>query len=313
MPVKHVSYGIILDDIMFPMGRTRMAVLGGGGPQTAWGTAAALGSGDQAGLVAGIGSDLERDALAPLKAAGINLDGVRNTGLPTPRAWQIVKSDGDRRHTWRVPIHTLTTQLERGWGVLPPAYHEAQTFHWGLHPGDAEMDVLWARKLHDMGRVVSLETYIPPPAPLSDSAMRSLLEVCTVFSPNWYEAVGMTRMAHYKLLIMRFRAMGCRILALRRGEQGSDVWDFRQDKGVHVPAVRTKVVDVVGAGNAFCGALLARLHEGIEEAVCYASAAASYLIEQVGMPVGLPEPKDFARRLDESRTGRKMMTIDELQ
>jgi ribokinase len=158
-----------------------------------------------------------------------------------------------------------------------------------------------------------METYIPPPEALSDNAMRALLSVCTVFSPNWYEAVGMTRMANYKLLILRFRAMGCHILALRRGEQGADVWDFTQGKGVHVPAVRTKVVDVVGAGNAFCGALLAWLHEGIEEAACYASASASYLIEQVGMPVGLPDPGDFARRLEEARAGRKTMTIEELQ
>jgi sugar/nucleoside kinase (ribokinase family) len=123
----------------------------------------------------------------------------------------------------------------------------------------------------------------------------------------------MTRIADYKLLIRRFQALGCHILALRRGEQGSDVWDFSLSTGVHVPAVRTRAEDVVGAGNAFCGALLARLHEGIEEAACYASAAASYLIEQVGMPTSLPDPADFMRRLEEVRAGRKLMTIDELQ
>jgi sugar/nucleoside kinase (ribokinase family) len=311
--VEHVSYGIIIDDIMFPLGRTQMGVLGGGGPQTAWGTAAALGSGEKAGLVAGIGNELEAEALAPLEAAGVNLDGIRLTGLPTPRAWQIVKSDGDRRHTWRVPVQTLATQLERGWDVLPPSYREARTFHWGIHPGDSEMDRQWARKLHDMGRIVSLETYIPPSDPLAESEFRSLMDVCTVFSPNWYEAVGITRIADYKLLIRRFQTLGCHILALRRGEQGSDVWDFSREVGVHVPAVRARIVDVVGAGNAFCGALLARLHQGIEEAACFASAAASYLIEQVGMPASLPDPVDFERRLEEVRAGRKLMTIDELQ
>jgi sugar/nucleoside kinase (ribokinase family) len=175
------------------------------------------------------------------------------------------------------------------------------------------MDHAWAGKLHEMGRIVSLETYIPSSEPLSETDMRSLFDVCTVFSPNWYEAVGMTRITSYRLLIQRFRELGCRILSLRRGEQGSDVWDFMQGTGVHVPAIRTMVVDVVGAGNAFCGALLARLHEGIEEAACYASAAASYLIEQVGLPASLPDPEDFARRLEEARAGRKLMTLDELQ
>jgi ribokinase len=142
--------------------------------------------------------------------------------------------------------------------------------------------------------------------------MRSLLDVCTVFSPNWYEAVGLTRIADYRILVRRFQELGCRILALRRGEQGADVWNFEQGFGVHVPAVRAKVVDVVGAGNAFCGALLARLHEGIEEAACYASAAASYLIEQIGMPTALPDSADFSRRLEEARAGKKLMRLEEL-
>ena len=84
--ITHISFGIILDDIVFTDGFTHMGVLGGGGPQTAWGMAAALGKGDTVGLVAGIGADLDPAALAPLHAAGINLDGVRTTGYPTPRA-----------------------------------------------------------------------------------------------------------------------------------------------------------------------------------------------------------------------------------
>ena len=39
----HVAFGIIIDDIVFPDGATHMGVLGGGGPQTAWGMAAARG------------------------------------------------------------------------------------------------------------------------------------------------------------------------------------------------------------------------------------------------------------------------------
>jgi ribokinase len=94
------------------------------------------------------------------------------------------------------------------------------------------------------------------------------------------------------------------VLALRRGAAGADVWDLEQGRGVFVPAVQTEVVDVVGAGNAFCGALVARLADGLDEAACHASAAASYLIEQVGLPPSLPDPADYARRLDEARAGR---------
>ncbi|MEP0761802.1 MAG: hypothetical protein HRF48_03610, partial [Chloroflexota bacterium] len=73
---------------------------------------------------------------------------------------------------------------------------------------------------------------------------------------------------------------------------------------------QTAVVDTVGAGNAFCGALLARLDEGIGEATCHASAAASYLVEQIGLPPSLPDPRDYARRLDEARAGTQRLTFD---
>jgi sugar/nucleoside kinase (ribokinase family) len=275
--------------------------------------AAALGSGDKVGIVAGIGSDLERDVLAPMTAAGINMDGVRLTSLPTPRSWQIVKSNGDRRHTWRVPVQSVASQLERGWDVLPASYQAARVFHWGIHPGDADVDIAWARKLHEMGKIVSLETYIPPPNALTDVALRELLGVCTVFSPNWYEAVGITRLSDYKLIVKRFYDAGCKVLALRRGEEGADVWDFTQGRGVRVQPVRTKVVDVVGAGNTFTGAMLARWEDGIEEAVAHASAAASYMIEQVGMPIQLPDKADYARRLDEARASIQVMTLDQIQ
>jgi sugar/nucleoside kinase (ribokinase family) len=78
---------------------------------------------------------------------------------------------------------------------------------------------------------------------------------------------------------------------------------------IATPAVRTNVVDVVGAGNAFCGALIARLDEEIEEAAGHASAAASYLVEQVGIPPTLPAPADYTRRLDEVRAGQRALGL----
>jgi cytidine kinase len=49
-----ITFSIILDDIVFPDGTTRMGVLGGGGPQTAFGMR--LWS-DGVGIAAGVGDD----------------------------------------------------------------------------------------------------------------------------------------------------------------------------------------------------------------------------------------------------------------
>ncbi len=299
--IDFVTFGIIIDDIVFPTGETRMGVLGGGGPQTAWGMAAALGGGQAVGLAAGVGSTLEPEILAPLRAADLNLDGLRVTDQPTPRAWQIMEFNGRRTQVWRVPMQTLGVQLARRWDVLPPAYQAARWFHWGIHPGEDSVD--FAQELRGRGKSVCLEPFRPPDAPLSDADLNALLAACDVFSPNWLEATRITGQESYSDVLARLRALGGRVLALRRGADGADVWDLAAGEGVHVPAVPATTVDVVGAGNAFCGALLARLDGGLAEAACHASAAASYLIEQVGLPAALPDPAEYARRVAVARAG----------
>lgn len=309
--IDYVAFGIILDDIVFPQGLTRMGVLGGGGPQTAWGMAAALGSGATVGLAAGVGADLDAEALAPLRAAGVDLGGVRRTEHPTPRAWQVLEFDGRRTQLWRVPGSTLGAQLARNWDVLPPAYRGARNFHWGIHPDDADADLAFARDLRSRGRRVSLEPFRPPAAPLTGENLRTLLGACDVFSPNLFEATRITGLDDRAALVSRFRDLGGRFLALRCGADGAEVWDLPRGEGVRVPAAApAAVLDEVGAGNAFCGALLARLDDSIAAAACYASVAASYLVEQVGIPAAPPDPANFFRRLDEVRAGLEALRLD---
>lgn len=307
--IECVAFGIIVDDIVFPTGETRMGVLGGGGVQTAWGMAAALGSGAPVGLVAGIGTDLDLSALAPLRAAGIDLDGLRITDLPTPRAWQLVEFDGRRTQILRVAGSTLGSQLARRWDLLPASYRSARFFHWGIHPGE-DGSLAFAHELQARGRRVSLEPFKAPDHPLSDEEIRAILAACEVFSPNEYEAAQITGSEDNQTMLARFRLLGGRILALRRGAQGADIWNLVEGRGVHVPAVQTNRVDVVGAGNTFCGALASQLDAGLDSAACHASAAASYMIEQVGIPAALPDPAEYTCRLDEARAGLRRLRLD---
>lgn len=307
--IEYVAHGIMLDDIVFPDGKTKMSILGGGGPQTAWGAAAVLGTGQTVGLIAGVNHDLDSAVIAPMKNIGVNLEGVRRNDLPTPRAWQVLEYDGRRRHVWRVPTDTLPHQLERGWDVAPEPYHKAKFFHWGIHPDDAEMDKRWAKKLAAHGVNVSLEPFQPPAEPLAMRELTDLLAHCKVFSVNWHEAQRISGIDDEIEVVKHYQQAGCHYLLLRKDAAGSTVWDCRTGEGAKIPAVETSVVDVVGAGNAYTGAFLASLDKGILEAGCYASAAASYLIEQVGLPHSLPAPDELKRRIDEARAGSKSLSL----
>ncbi len=293
--VEHIAFGIIVDDIVYPDGTTHMGVLGGGGPQTAWGMAAALGSGSTVGLVAGIGDDLDEHTLAPLTAAQIDQAGGRRTDLPTPRAWQVLEFDGTRRQVWRVPGQILGRQLARNRDILPESYQAARSLHWGIHPGDTS-SLDFARELEAAGQRVSLEPFKAPDTPLSEDALYAMVTACTIYSPNWEEATRLVGSEDYATVVARFKALDCRYLVLRRGADGADAWDLDTGEGVHVPAYDTAVVDVVGAGNAFCGAFTAQFDAGIKEALCHASTVASYMVEQVGIPPALPDAADYAQR-----------------
>jgi cytidine kinase len=305
--IQHLAFGIVIDDIKFPDGRTELGILGGGGPQTAWGMAAASGDGSKVGVVAQVGSDLNDNHLAPLLNADVNLDGLHRYEGLTPRAWQEIDRQGNRTHIWSVPPPVWDKHLASNWELLPSSYHNAKTFHWGLHPENPKLD--FAQLLVSEGRSVCLETFKSPEQPLTDKAVSELVTACIVFSPNWNEAVGICGTADYKKVIARFKECGCQFLALRRGKEGADVWDLKKGTGVRVPSVKTTVVDTVGAGNAFCGALMVTLDEGLEQAAAHGVIAASYLIEQIGLPLHLPSKGDYSKRLEDVMNRIERLTL----
>ncbi len=296
MILDYIAFGILLDDIVTWRGDVRMGVLGGGGAQTAWGMALAARDGKGVGLVGGVHEAEDNALFAPLRAVGVDLSGVRRSATPTARAWQLFEADESRTQVWRVPPPVLGEQLRRRWKDLPQDYRDARHFHWGIHPEQPDLD--FAQDLLSRDKRVSLEAFRAPAAPLSPQALAAIMGSCFVFSAGLREALVMAGTDDTEGAIARFGAAGCRILTLRMGDEGSLAVDFWQRERVRTPAYPTRVVDSTGAGNAYCGAFLARLGDGLAAAACHASVAASYMVEQVGIPAPPPPHEDYARRLE---------------
>lgn len=294
--IELVTFGIIIDDIIFPDGSSCMGVLGGGGAQTAWGMAAALGHGATVGLVSGVGTDLDSNWLAPLKNAGINLEGLRANNFATPRAWQLTETDGRRTQVWRTPPEQLGEQLARKAEYLPETYHDAKGYHWGIHPENFQPH--FAQTLHQAGARVSLEPFKASPLPLKPEQFQQLIGVCSIFSPTEAELVSLVGVSDEFYSAQMCRDWGGQYLVVRRGAKGARVWDLNAGIGYSAPALKTSVVDEVGAGNAFCGAFLATLEQGCAEALAHAITVASYVVEQVGLPTHLPN--DYQTRWDKT-------------
>ena len=295
-PCHLVTFGIILDDLVFPDGRTALGVLGGGGPQSAFGMRLPALAGwtdkTEVGLVAGVGRDLPDAARAQLDSAGIDLAGVRIGDLPTPRAWQVLEADGHRTQVWRVAGRVVGAQLGRTLDRIPPAYRSAHGFHLGIHPDEPDLDFIYQlRQLQSptpktLSPMISLEPFKPADHPPTDAALRQLCSAADVFSPNLAEARSLAGEAAPGELSRRLAEAGARIVALRMGQDGSLVCTKEKDTLVHVPAVPTTVVDPTGAGNAYCGGFLAGYvqTDDVLTAAQYGTVAASFLVEQVGLP-----------------------------
>jgi sugar/nucleoside kinase (ribokinase family) len=291
--MNFIAFNIILDDIVFPDGRTAMGVLGGGGPQAAFGMKLWA---EAVGLVAGVGRDLPEAAKAWLDESGIDTAGLRVSGLPTPRAWQVMEADGRRTQVWRVPGPVIGAQLGHSLDHLPESYRPARGFHFGLHPDEPPLDFIAG--LRASGGLVSIEPFKPADHRPTQEALRALLTAGQVFSPNLLEARSLLGPGEPHELARRLVASRAQIVALRMGTEGTLVAEGQSRRGAYIPAVPVTVVDTVGAGNAYCGGFLvgwAQTHD-LVTAGLYGAVAASFLVEQVGVPAVTPAVRAEGRR-----------------
>jgi sugar/nucleoside kinase (ribokinase family) len=125
-----------------------------------------------------------------------------------------------------------------------------------------------------------------------------LVSAGQIFSPNLAEARSLVGSLEPVELVRRLGEAGAEVVALRQGSAGATVYRAGADEIWRIPAVKTTVVDPVGAGNAFCGGFLAGwvLTGDLRTAGLYGVVAASFLIEQVGLPQPRPEINEAAQR-----------------
>jgi len=289
-----ITYSLILDDIVFPDGRTAMGVLGGGGPQTAFGMKLWA---DSVGLVGGIGHDFPVGARRWLEGMEIDTAGLRcfpqHASL---RSWQVFDWDGRRTQVWRTRGQAVSDQLALRFEDLPLSYQTARAFHLGVHPESPDLAMIHALRAN--GMMVSVEPFKHAGRPLPAAELQALVAAGHVFSPNQYEAETMTSPGEPLTLIRRLVDAGSEIIAMRLGEQGSIL--HRADTGEtwHIPAFATPVVEPCGAGNAYCGGFLVGWVQtgDLRMAGLYGAVAASFLVEQVGLPPVGPDYRQEARR-----------------
>lgn len=130
------------------------------------------------------------------------------------------------------------------------------------------------------------------PAPARDLPAE-LLELCDIVVPNEHE-LDLVGGADHLL------AHGVRAVVVTRGASGVTVVEAEDRTGWAVPAFHVEPVDTTGAGDAFCGALAARLAAGddLRAAVRFAAGAGALATTVSGAVPSLPNLEAVHRLID---------------
>jgi cytidine kinase len=283
---------LLVDDIVFADGRTRMGEAGGA---TLYGAAAATLWGVPVGIASLHGPEYPQRVLDALAGRGVDLAGV--TTLPVNlRTWLLY--EGARRrlvHHLDSPTHTQASPVPDG---IPVAWRAARAFHLAPMPLPVQHDLV-ARLTGGPG-LVSLD----PHNPIETASLHEWRPVLDRTDVLWLgrEELELGR-EDDPLPTLRALAGGrMRSILWKRGPQGGWLYDVRAD-GLQPWTARTAaVVDPTGAGDAFAvGFLCGNLRgEAPARALARAVVSASFAIEDWGAAALLrATPEDAEARLSD--------------
>jgi sugar/nucleoside kinase (ribokinase family) len=290
---RFLSIGsVVIDDIVLPDGQTRMGVLGGGATHAAMGMRVWSA---RVALLAALGRDLP-DADHRQLARAFDLRSPVRGGAPASRAWQLYEPDGRRTHVDRTDRDLFRAMCPRP-DELPADCVGARGVRLECDAPDPLRE--WLARLRAVGSGPILwEPWNVFCRPENRALFGQLAPLLDMVSANLLQAQRLTGREEPRAILDVLLGTGVPVAVLRMGEAGSLVAG-RSQPPVAVPAVPvSRIVDVTGAGNAYCGGFLVGLAEtgDLERAGRYGAVSASFALEQFGATYALEDLRARAER-----------------
>jgi sugar/nucleoside kinase (ribokinase family) len=307
--INYVIYGkIIIDDIRLLDGGIVRGVIGGGGPQAAFGARLWDAS---VGFLTRSGTDIEPGPEQALKDLGIDLAGwVQYPDLATPHGlmaydedeyMDLTESFEERKRAFKRKMGELLSRAV----PIPTHYRAPRVVHLITEFTDEPM-VHEALEMKEEGAIYSLEPLIDYHNWSNRAKMLNHLEHVDVVTPDWPSASGIAGSDDPFTVLRFWSKLGPDLVAVRHGGQGSYVWDRFNDEMWHIPVLDVKAVDPTGCGNAYGGGLCVAWdrHRDARLAGCCGTVSASYMVTNVGVPPVTTNLETEARRKLEALINR---------
>lgn len=253
---------LTIDDVVHSNGETHMASPGGNTIHAA--TAAAL-WGKRVGTVARLGSDFPRSALERLEASGLDLTGLRPIEGPTVRNWVIYEADGRRDWIYRTPrgrrfeVAPQPEDTPAGWTTPPVVHVAAMPFH-------AAVLIVDSFRASAGPPLITLDTHEEWTDEAARDEIIALACRVDVFVPSHGELAAIVGYDDPRRAAEQLLDAGVPAIVVKCGENGAVIASRGpgEKRLTCIPALQVPVIDMTGAGDAFCGGLAAGLAMGEE-------------------------------------------------
>ncbi len=274
---------LTIDDVVHPDGTTEMATVGGDVLYAALG--AHLWE-PCVGMVTRCGEDFPRRSLEPLSSLGIALDGVVNIKGPTVRNWIIYEDDGRRHWAYRTPPERSVQVAVRPEDI-PATWLDARpalVVHVAAMPIAAAETIVEAVRRAAPSARITLDTHEDYVRGYQDRLLRLARQV-DAFLPSREELADLVGFDDPPVAVRQLATEhAIRQVVAKLGREGVLVWDSSKHGPVPVPSETARVLDVTGAGDAFCGGFAAGLAAGLDvrTAARQGCVSAAFAIETSG-------------------------------
>jgi ribokinase len=269
-------------------GRSLLTVPGGKGANQAIAVARA---GGDVRMVGAVGTDVWGDqVLAVLRAAGVDVSGVRRADGATGTAHILVDASGDNSI---VVVPGANGTVHDPVPGLDAALDGAEILLLQLElPLDAVL--AGARAARERGVKVVLTPAPARPLPAD------LLELVDLLVPNESEARALTGHSDPSAAAAALLDAVPEVV-VTLGARGA-VWRCRDAEPLHVPAPQVAAVDTTAAGDTFVGALAVALGEGrsAHAALTWAVSAAALSVQKPGASTSMPSRAEIVAFLRDS-------------
>jgi len=277
IPALVVLGNLLVDDVVFPDGSTRMGQPGGAVLYAALG--ARLWD-VRTGCVSVLGDDYPTDTIDRLQRRGIDLAGVRRLHRPGVRTWLLY--EGRARHLvprLKCPSHEDVSPVPQD---IPHEWRRAPGFHLAPMPFAAQRALLLSLAAAP-GTFVSVD----PHRPITEDSLpawRAALAHADAFFPADDELQIDRAAEDPEAALSRLVSGRLRFIALKRGEDGGILYDARTKRMHGWRARAMTLADPTGAGDAFAAGFVSAHLEGlgVDDCLQRAVVTASFAIEAWG-------------------------------